>query len=186
MVKSFTREDRLNVGAAVIEEMKTLIEKGISPIAENGRFPAYKWAAARHALMQGARALSKKSAPITNLLAGKSARKRRSEIKAHATSSTQHGYPYSVQHKFPQKRERPVNLLLSGDMLSHLEAKPTATGVEIGFWDKLSALKEQGHREGVNDQPRRPIIPQGHESFSPSILRRLLAVVREIIGQKTK
>lgn len=92
--------------------------------------------------------------------------------------ASQGGYPYTVKSKYPSKRERPVNLSLSGDFLDSLRSKAiaqrsdsdgTTYGLEIGLSDPLSRLKEQGHREGANGQPSRPIIPTSAEGFSQSI-----------------
>ncbi len=62
----------------VLEEMRDMIVKGISPIRGRGRFPAY-------------------------LHAGKKGK-----------------YPANQKNKYPTKRQRPVNLLLSGDFLRAL------------------------------------------------------------------
>ena len=40
-VKKITNRDKLDVGDALIDEMKIAIAKGISPIKDAGRFPAY-------------------------------------------------------------------------------------------------------------------------------------------------
>jgi hypothetical protein len=82
-------------------------------------------------------------------------------------------YPYSVRKKYPGKRERPVNLYLSGDFLKSLKATAVAAynkvEIFIGLTDPLSKKKEQGHREGANGQALRPIIPESGEDFSLSI-----------------
>ena len=134
-----------NVADKVRDTMLDLISKGISPIGNNKRFPAYK--------------------NPTN-------------------------YPDRARSQFPGKRRRPVNLFLSGDFLGSflvgfLNPKPRGkndnrTGLEIslGFKSNRSKLKERGHREGAGGQPRRPIIPEGNETFSQKIT---LLLRRELI-----
>lgn len=95
---------------------------------------------------------------------------------------------YLNPKRYPGKKkpQRPVNLFLSGDFLQSL--KMTAAGgknafIRIFFSDKLSIKKERGHREGAGGQPRRPIIPQGGESFSEGITLALKRKLREIISK---
>ena len=101
-------------------------------------------------------------------------------------------YPDKIMKHFPKKRRRPVNLNLSGKFLSKLSSKVetqkrkfglvTKRRVRIGFFDQLSKKKEQGHREGANGQPKRPIIPTRSESFS----KRILTKVRKEYIKKVK
>lgn len=83
------------------------------------------------------------------------------------------GYPNTVRKRFPGKRKRPVNLKLSGAFLKALKSKTISTGrkleIEIGYFDPKEAIKEDGHREGANTQPKRPTIPIKTEEFALSI-----------------
>lgn len=117
-----------NVGQTVVDEMKSRIARGQSPIQGNGRFPRYK-----------------------------------------------------NPSKYPgnKKPHRPVNLELTGQFLNSLQptanarlANPLQRSVRIGFTNTLARKKEQGHREGVNGQPSRPIIPDQNAG------ERLLARIR--------
>jgi hypothetical protein len=164
-----TNRDKETIGNAAIDEMKRLILKGVSPIEEFGRFPGYKWVSRANQALKVSRSLS-------------GARRARAREKAADIKNKK--YPYSVQKKFPDKRERPVNLFLSGDFLYDLIARAIPNGVEIGFATELSEKKESGHRVGVNAQPKRPIIPQGGESFSSSIYRRIVDTVTNVLRQK--
>lgn len=143
------------VGEAVISEMKDMISKGISPVEGQGRFPAY--------LAQANASKAKKSKV--------------------PSAGAKRGYPYSVQGRFPSKRDRPVNLFLSGDFLNNLIFKPIkikgSYSTIIGFFDSLSKKKEQGHREGAHGQPSRPIIPTGQEGFAQRIQRILFQIYQE-------
>lgn len=79
-------------------------------------------------------------------------------------------YPDSARDKFPNKRQRPVNLFLSGDMLDDLDARAlTSEVIEVGYSDSKQAQKERDHRDGANGQPKRPTIPQGAEEFNQTI-----------------
>lgn len=84
------------------------------------------------------------------------------------------------------KTVRPVNLKLSGDFLSHLTSKVvsrgTQTTTEVGFYDSLSKLKEQGHRDGANGQKERPIIPISGERFSATVRKAVADVYRSRVS----
>ena len=159
-IRSLTRNDLLDVADATIDEMKTMISKGISPIKGEGRFPAYLWA-------------GKKSL----------ARKRGAKKKA-LNREFSDKYPYSAMKKFPGKKERPVNLKLSGDFLNALSARVGKSRIDIGFFDKPFEDYELGHREGANGQPKRPIIPIKGEELSPSIYRRLVKTLQKVFDKK--
>jgi len=92
-------------------------------------------------------------------------------------------YPDNKRKKFPDKRARPVNLKLSGEFLRNLIFKSNAANksVQIGFFDKKNLAKEQGHRDGANDQPERPVIPTGRENLAQSILLQMEKVVQNIL-----
>jgi len=84
---------------------------------------------------------------------------------------------YKNPDRYPggRKGRRPVNLKLTGKFLKSLLARSTAgrrgsAFAEVGFSDGLSQKKEQGHREGANTQPKRPIIPEGREKFNARIM----------------
>ena len=99
------------VGIDVIDEMKDLISKGISPIQGDGKFPKYK---------------------------------------------NPKRYPGN------RKPKSPVNLKLTGDFLNELKFRITpesfGKGTEL-FFGNDQEKKESGHRDGVNGQPKRPIMP---------------------------
>lgn len=79
---------------------------------------------------------------------------------------------YKNPDKYPgdRKGKRPVNLKLSGHMLSQLKYQSIKEGnsgyvVDIAYTENTdengssAADKERGHREGVYGQPKRPSIP---------------------------
>ena len=83
-----------------------------------------------------------------------------------------------------RKPQRPVNLDLTGEFLDNLSyrvfqgSKPR---IEVGFYDYKSIKKEQGHRDGANGQPKRPIIPTGSETFSRRLLNQFDKTVSRIL-----
>lgn len=180
----FSTPEKLTVGWAVIDEMLTAIEKGISPIKGEGRFPAYKWAGAFRAAKKSASSQLRNSRAYKDLRGKKKSAFKR-ELETANLKKFENKYPFSVKKKFPSKRERPVNLTLSGDFLTNLLPRVTGRGqFEVGFFDRLSALKEMGHREGVNDQPKRPVVPGKGEVFSESVYRRLLYSLVDLINRR--
>ena len=95
-------------------------------------------------------------------------------------------YPQNVQKRFPAKKARPVNLNLSGQQLKSLESRASSSGVTIGYFNGLAANKEQGHRDGVNKQPKRPTIPEGSENFNESINDVAETILANVIEKKIK
>lgn len=159
-LKSLKQSELKEIGEAVCDEIRTVTAKGISPIKTVGRFAAYKWAA-------------------------KKSLKRKSGSKGKSLNREfQNKYPFNVRDKYPQKRERPVNLRLSGEFMKALKAKVISGVLEIGYFDELFAKYESGHREGVNGQPKRPTIPQDSEQFSDTIYRRLVKVIQSVFDKK--
>lgn len=162
-IDSFSRQDKLQIGLATIDAMEEMISKGQSPIQGFGRFPAYKAVAAGNKILRGGRATTR---------AGRARR------RGLAQKTKRAGYPYTVRHQYPSKRERPVNLYLSGEFMRDLDTRPRRRGIEIGFYRKKSVLKEEGHRYGTNGQPIRPTIPIGSEKFHRFVWNRFLERVQ--------
>ena len=83
-------------------------------------------------------------------------------------------YPDNQRRKYPAKRQRPVNLKLSGDFLKALRYRvfsgKNGSYFEIGYYDEDSIKKEEGHALGWNGQPQRPTIPDDGE-FAERIQR---------------
>jgi hypothetical protein len=96
------------------------------------------------------------------------------------------GYPLSVTNQFPDKKQRPVNLRLSGDFLNALDHKVKRDGsnykTEIGYFDSEQAVKERGHREGANSQPKRPTLIKGDEKPAQRIQR----IISRIFGNRIR
>lgn len=87
-----------------------------------------------------------------------------------------------------RKALRPVNLKLSGAFLKSLRRTVTKRSgggwdTVIGFNDELSEDKETGHREGANNQRKRPIIPEGNETFAQRIQLILLRHIKESVDR---
>lgn len=97
-------------------------------------------------------------------------------------------YPGKVKKLYPNKRNRPVNLYLSGDFLKQLRViSASATGrIVIGFTSKYGRTLEQGHREGANGQRERPIIPEGSEELAKSIRLAILKLYEQAVRKFLK
>jgi len=173
--EGLTSSDKREIGDELIEAIKDQVSKGISPILGRGRFEGYKAVTKANRILRGGKGGTKAS------------RARRRKL---AKATKKQGYPYSVKNKFPSKRERPVNLFLSGRFLNDLRAKPLKRGLEFGFYTKLSTNKELGHREGANTQPERPIIPVRNERLNRTIYNRLIVSlarrIKQAIGRAIK
>lgn len=169
-------DDRLmnELGYDIQQQMLELIIKGISPIEGAGRFPAYKWAGIANDLNKEIKGFKTR---LNRALASSTKRKLSSSIETRKSAIRDikaDKYPYNTEEfKQGSKRVRPVNLFLTGEFLFHLEAVLVGVagkyGLEIGFFTPDQAIKEIGHREGANGQPKRPIIPIDREDFAQSI-----------------
>lgn len=99
-------------------------------------------------------------------------------------------YPASAKTNYPAKRDRPVNLNLSGAFDAarsyKLVSAPSGWAVVVGYFDKKSQDKEEGHAVGVNGQPRRPTIPTGKQEFAASIQNIIRKRFREAISKIVK
>lgn len=118
--------------------------------------------------------------------------KMKEEIARGLSPITRKKFPrYKDTEKYPGKLKAhaPVNLELSGDMLSDLKTEAViTTGTEIyillKYATRRSSLKEQGHREGANGQPKRPTLPQGRENFSDHLTKSLEADYAALMERK--
>lgn len=178
------RNTAKNVGEEVTDTMVKLISKGVSPIKGVGRFPEYK------VNQKVSQALSDKGVNAGNFHGKHEKRLANRHNKRVKQDAQKNQYPYSVQDKYPNKRIRPVNLKLSGDMLANLVFRVVraATGYAVDiFYDGDEDKKEQGHREGVNGQPKRPSLPSVKgEEFVVAIERIYSRIFRERIASLLK
>lgn len=91
-------------------------------------------------------------------------------------------YPKSVRNKFPAKRNRPINLKLSGKFLNSFQVIVKKINVlEYGFFSKYGKDLESGHREGVHGQPPRPVIPDNSESLVKSLETLILKTYKDAV-----
>lgn len=174
-----TKSAAKEIGDMVKREMLDLISKGISPVRSAGRFPGYlavgaaRDQKARGKTMRGLIKGADGAAKVQQL--NREARAAEGKVKDILSK----GYPYSVMGQYKDKRIRPVNLHLSGEMLNDLKFNLVqgkyGFAIEVGYFTSLSAKKESGHREGVGGQPSRPTIPDSSrgEFFAVRISRLL-------------
>jgi hypothetical protein len=99
---------------------------------------------------------------------------------------------YKNPARYPGRRKpsTPVNLRLSGAFLTDLTGKAFAkrregVGIKVSYRTALSNKKEEGHRDGVNKQPKRPTIPEGNEEFAAPLLRFFFREMSAIIKRLT-
>lgn len=107
--------------------------------------------------------------------------------KGRRGNENKQGYPYSVMHRFPNKKVRPVNLKLTGEMLSDLAHKFRfgEQTIELGLFSGKSALKAETHNQGTQEPriSRRPFLPtKDGESFAETIQRDIIAIVKRRIS----
>lgn len=193
------------IGKAVTAAVLDLVAKGISPIEGAGRFPAYKWAALRNQLRKAVGkqlgAHAKKQFVVRRRMNQRQllAHTKEENRKAKLSDAHEFGgrYPFTEEALQAGKKPRPVNLKLHGDFLKALRAEVTGTagdyGIEIGFFpgsrDRKGVeayLKEQGHREGANGQPERPIIPVGTEDFAQTVQEVIWGIIEEAMDEAAK
>lgn len=157
------RATAMELGKALVDEMLDLISKGISTVEGTGRMPAYKAQAKSNALRKAGNKAGAKAAKT--------------------------GYPYSVKSKYPDKRDRPVNLKLSGaflkDLWFQISSDKDGFFPEIGYGPNKGSLswkKESGHAEGVNGQPERPTIPENQSKFA----QRLKTIISSLYRKRVR
>lgn len=136
-------EMKKKVGDSIVEEMKTMIGAGTSPVRGQRRFPAYK---------------------------------------------NRKNYPGDL------KPARPVNLNLTGKMLSYLGWKhgEKKSAIAIGMIrpPAKEADKAKAHNEGTENMAQRQFIPNQGEEFAVSIMRKIKRMyddrIKELIGRSSK
>lgn len=81
--------------------------------------------------------------------------------------------------KIPGKRQRPVNLKVTGDLLKSLKVKVTNKGLRISFDNKLADIHNR-RGAGKSKTVRRMLPTEKGEQFNRSIRRRLTEVLDHI------
>lgn len=192
------------VGFTVRTRMLQMIATGISPILGYGRFPEYKAATRTKVAKRGVKFLNSeirktrsrlKLGQVTSSKSGvgrlRAQQDRLRILKKIAQAKQNQGYPYNTkEYRQGKKRPRPVNLWLTGDFLRALtfELKKLAgkAGIEIGWWEPKQAIKEKGHREGANGQPKRPTLPRGSERWNQTIQLDIMKLLRDAVSKAAK
>lgn len=173
------------VGNHVVEEMKSFIDKGISPVKGEGKFEAYSGVKDISSSKTKIRALNQKA---KKAFFNKSKQKIGRQISAQrgvATRARNNKYPFNVQGEFPDKKASPVNLNLSGNMLKALVFKISGNVLSVGVFDSKEKQKASDHQSGDSKKklPKRRFIPipsEGDE-FVVSISRGLKDLFVDII-----
>lgn len=84
-----------------------------------------------------------------------------------------------TRKEFPDKKVRPVNLFLSGEMLSELDHTRLKNGVQIGFHraSKRSKDKAETHNYGTGSVPKRKFLPvDSKDELNVSIMREIKSI----------
>lgn len=114
------------------------------------------------------------------------------QIKKKASKDSKpRGYPYDLMDRYPDKKVRPVNLKLSGDMLNAMEQRFnfSAQEVTVGIFDQKQALKAETHNRGTQEPrvPKRPFLPtDAMIGFAESIQRGIISIVKKRIASIIK
>ena len=90
--------------------------------------------------------------------------------------------------KISGKRLKPVNLKVTGKFLKQYKGRPTAkNGVALGFKSNTGNVQriEKGHREGANNQAKRPIVPIGGEGLAKQVIIEFTKIILKRIRQIT-
>jgi hypothetical protein len=100
-------------------------------------------------------------------------------------------YPANQIRMFPKKRQRPVNLFLSGEQMRDLDSKtiPFKGGhsIRIEYKTQMSKDKESGHRDGINGQPKRPTLPvKRNERWAKTIENILVYGIKKALQAYVK
>lgn len=201
---SVDQEVAQQIGFQVRVRMLELISKGINPIAGYGRFPEYLAATRARVSRKEKAKLRKERRYIAHIIRSFKTRKhgsvrvrqralteRLSRLNRAEKEGAKRGYPYNTkQFKAGTKFLRPVNLFLTGKFLQSLTFTVAKVGkgakIEIGYFQPKQAVKEQGHREGANGQPKRPTLPRKGESWAQTIQLDIMRILREAIVKATK
>lgn len=92
-------------------------------------------------------------------------------------------YPFSVQHKYPGKKIRPINLQLSGKMIDSIKVISISNDkVTIGVSGTKQKLMAETHNEGTQEPrvPTRRFMPTADgEEFVGSIQTKILAIIEK-------
>lgn len=89
-------------------------------------------------------------------------------------------YPRNVLNKYPSKRDRPVNLRLSGELMKSLSFRATTKGVSVGHFNPNADIKEkfEAHNEGSKPNvPQRKYLPTKGDTFNATIMRKIKEAV---------
>lgn len=176
-----------DIGEAIVLEIKELIAAGVSPVTGD-RFAPYKAVAGirgSRKRLKHIRAIQKLAAHNGDTKSFERALLKELNEKESISTALSKGYPYSVQKKFPDKTITPVNLELTGEMLSYLTSDNIGNALYVGFPDSAPSnirTIADAHNEGpTNDAfPQRRMIPtDSGEEFSISVMRKIVDLYTE-------
>jgi len=110
--------------------------------------------------------------------AGKSPVKGKARFSRYKPSYTQAIKKKRLPEK--NKRIRPVNLTLSGDMLKTQRIRQTGRKVNVKYTSPIAVF----HNEGTPNMDRRAILPDGREEFSRTLTNKLVRQAQKAVDKK--
>lgn len=157
------------------------IMKGISPVS-GGKRRFQKYSESYKAAIKGKAAFWTKNGRVgaISTVSNKELKSLRASKDARAANKNNKKFIEEHNKHLKGKRISPVNLKVSGKMLSSIRARKTSTSgakLTIGFTDE----KAEYHNKGTGNLPRRPLLPTVGEKFNKSITSRLQESVRRAI-----
>jgi len=165
-------KNKRSIGLYLVDQLKSFITKGISPVKGEGKFEPYSGTKQAIANKKAKKIVAKSS-------------RASSKAKVSSNTSANRKYPFNVMKKYPNKKASPVNLTLTGDMLKALKHEANSKGVSVGIFDQ--EMKERGLKHQYGDPkkflPKRRFIPiykEGDEILV-SIKRGLIDLYTDIL-----
>lgn len=155
-----------DIGQAVVDEAKHLIESGQSPVRGVGRYEGYSDSYKRWIK-------NERKARIQTAVEEAKANAKRGQKGKAGTKARERAKKQEDRHG---KKVRPVNLNLTGEMLDGYTFQlKDPTTIKIGVLDASAERKEIAgyHQEGTPKMPRRPLVPGDGEEWAVSIMREI-------------
>ena len=179
--KSVVTEAQRTLKKVVKAEIIGQISKGISPVKGEGRFAPYSDSYKRQIKGQIAFFRNKNGKiVVVDTLSSKELSEGRASRSARRQNTKNKRFTREFNSKFKElsKRVRPVNLKLTGEMLSSFFIKNTKNGFLVGFTDK----KARWHNQGKGKLPERRLLPTGsREKFNNRINRTIRIELKKIV-----
>ena len=177
-----------NIGDHIVNKSKSFISKGISPVRKERKFKQYA----------SVRSISTHKKVQKNLTGE---RKKALSERIKKIESEKYPMDKQTQKKYPGKKKQPVNLTLSGNLLSYFKSwiekvkgrKVIKVGIDSDAPEKIKKIAE-AHNDGTlveKNVPKRSFVPNKKgekyiKSIQTDINDMIAARVNEIIKKSNK